>query len=115
MGDVRRVPVAGVGVSMLTLSSWEGKALGAAFGLVAVYVFAHFFLPERLPLPEPRVARRPPAQPASIPPFLTARGQLNALLGEGQRLREQIPATPQGQSAVAAALLGALLRQRHFW
>jgi hypothetical protein len=103
---------------------WERPADIALFvlGLVClifgVYVFAQFWFDWLPVFPEPRVRRRQLPLPLQLPPFLTAQGQLNALITEGESIRKWMPApppaNPSSTSALAQVLGEAALAPRTF-
>jgi hypothetical protein len=86
--------------------------------LVAVALIAGaLILYGTLHLPQPKPRRRYRAgalPPVALPGFLTARGQINALVTEGQNIRRYLPAQPDAND-LAAALVGGMLSHQHLW
>lgn len=106
----------GGGLVVVAFGRWEFKAAGGVALVLGLYVFLHFFFPEKLRLPEPRITRRPaPAALAGLPfLFPSPRAQLNDLVNEGDRLRRGLPAQANPNDLVAG-LVGALTSHQYLW
>lgn len=82
-------------------------AAGLACLLFGVYVFGQYYVGALPSLPEPKSRRRTlPSSPFVVPEFMTARGQVNSLITEGENIRKWMP-TFDGSSDLALALMGS--------